>query len=168
MQKEVPKLTEKDWPEIRKIKASNNTGWRYFENLVKAMHKNLGEEKTCEILSYFMKENAKKFVKPAMKAFGITGNDAWSLASYFKLATGDIIGYKVELERMSPKKVAYRLFSPCLWFPDLDIPHTFCEAMASFEETAAELVNPKIKVSHGRLMTAGDTCCEIFFEEMDV
>ena len=77
MQKEMPKLTEKDWPEIRKIKASNNTGWRYFENLVKAMHKNLGEEKTCEILS-------------------------------------------------------------------------------------------EIKVSHGRLITAGDTCCEIFFEEMDV
>jgi hypothetical protein len=25
----------------------------------------------------------------------------------------------------------------------------------------------EIKVSHGRLMTAGDICCEIFFEEMD-
>ncbi|MFA4909925.1 MAG: hypothetical protein WC649_02590 [Desulfobacteria bacterium] len=25
----------------------------------------------------------------------------------------------------------------------------------------------EIKVSHGRLMTAGDSCYEIFFEEMD-
>ena len=31
---ETPKLAEEEWPEIRKIKASRNTGWEYFANLV--------------------------------------------------------------------------------------------------------------------------------------
>ncbi len=166
--KEVqPKLTKKDWPEIRRLKASNDTGWRYFEHLTKTMHRMLGEAKTCEILTEFMMGNADRYLKRGMKAFGVTGTDAWSLASYFKMATGDVLGYRTELKRISPTKVAYKLYPPCLWFPNLDIPPSFCEAMACFEVKAAEMVNPKIKVTHGKLMTAGHDCCEIFFEEME-
>jgi hypothetical protein len=89
-----PKLDESKWTEERKLKAANNTGWSYFEGLVKTMHRALGEEKTCAILCELMKENAHKYVSEGMKKFNIQGNDAWALASYFKLATGDIIGYK--------------------------------------------------------------------------
>lgn len=162
---EAPRLDENTWPEIRRIKAAGNTGWRYFENLVKTMDKFLGEEKTCEILAAFMAENARRFVLPGMKAFGLEGKDPWSLASYFKLATGDIIGYKIELIQESPRKVRYRLYPPCLWFPKLDIPPSFCRAMGSFEEEAARLVNPRIKIKGEKLMTAGDPYCELIFEE---
>jgi hypothetical protein len=161
------RLLKKDWPKIRKLKALNDTGWRYFEHLVKAMHKRLGEEKTYEVLIDFMMGNVDRNFKRGMKVFGITGNDAWSLASYFKLASGDVLGYKTELQRLSPTKVAYKLYPPCLRFPNLDIPPSFCEAMVCFEVVAAKMINPKIKVTHGKLMTAGDECCEIFFKETD-
>ena len=83
-----PKLPEEKWPELRRVKAANKTGWSYFENLIKTMHKELGEERTAEILEAFMRNNARKYVVPSMKAFGLQRKDAWSLASYFKLATG--------------------------------------------------------------------------------
>ncbi len=165
MAPEIPILSEKEWPELRKAKGSANTAWRYFENLVKTMNRSLGEEKTAEILENFMAENARRFIQPAMKAFGIQGIDAWSLASYFKLATGDVIGYKAELKEEAPGRVVYRLYPPCLWFPKLDIPPSFCRAMANFERVAAEIINPSISVTSRKLMTAGDDCCEIVFEE---
>lgn len=164
---EQPKLAEEKWPEIRKIKASKNTAWEYFGNLVKLILRELGEERTCQILSSLMAENAKRYVKPGMKGFGIEGNDAWALASYFKLSTGDIIGYKAQLVKESPKKVRYQLYPPCLWFPELDIPPSLCRAMASFEETACQIVNPKMKVQATKLMTAGDPYCEFVFEQLD-
>ena len=96
-----PELPEETWPELRKVKASNKTGWSYFEHLVKTMHKELGEERTAEVLRVFMRDNARRFLVPAMKGFGLDGNDAWSIASYFKLATGDIIGYRnITLRRL--------------------------------------------------------------------
>jgi len=162
---EMPKLLEGKWPELRRAKASANTGWAYFGDLVKTMHSVLGEEKTAEILSVFMAGNAKKYVKAGMEGFDIQGNDAWALASYFKLATGDVIGYNAELVQESPKRVLYRLYPPCIWFPELDIPPSFCRAMGAFEKVAAEIVNPKIKIISGKLMTAGDSYCEIIFEE---
>ena len=162
-----PELPEDKWPELRKAKASNKTGWSYFENLVKTMHSELGEEKTAGILEVFMRNNAKRFLIPAMKSFGLEGNDAWSLASYFKLATGDIIGYKAELTRPEPNVVSYKLFPPCLWFPNLDIPASFCRAMGCFEEEAAKMLNPNLEVKTTQLMTDGDPCCEILFIEKE-
>jgi len=166
MKRKSPQLSEKEWPELRRIKAANKTGWSYFATLVKTLHREVGEERTCQILSTFMAENARKYVKPGMKGFGIKGNDPWSLASYFKLATGDIIGYSAELIEESPKKVLYRLHPPCLWFPELDIPPTFCRALGTFEEEAAKIVNPKIKTYFTKLMTQGDPHCELVFEEV--
>jgi len=160
-----PELSEIEWPELRKAKASSKTAWRYFEHLVKTLHAELGEERTAGILAEFMRGNARRFVVPAMRSFGLEGKDAWSLASYFKLATGDIIGYKAELSRPEPGVVSYRLYPPCLWFPDLDIPPSFCKALGCFEEEAARIVNPAIEIRHTKLMTAGDPYCEILFVE---
>jgi hypothetical protein len=165
MKKKSPQLSEKEWPELRRLKAASKTGWSYFGTLVKTLHRELGEEKTCQILSIFMAENARKYVKPGMKGFGIAANDPWSLASYFKMATGDIIGYRAELIEESPKKVLYRLHPPCLWFPDLDIPSSFCRALGTFEEEATKIVNPRIKTYFTKLMTEGHPYCEIVFEE---
>lgn len=162
-----PELPEETWPALRRAKASSKTGWSYFEHLVKTMHKELGEERTAEILEVFMKDNARRFLVPAMKGFGLDGNDAWSIASYFKLATGDIIGYKAELSRPEPNVVSYKLFPPCIWFPDLDIPASFCQAMGCFEKEAAEIVNPNVEIKTVKLMTAGDPYCEILFIEKD-
>lgn len=161
-----PELPE-GWSELRKAKASASTAWSYYRDLVKLLHKELGEKKTCELLRKFMAENAKKYVKSSMEMLGIKGNDAWSLASYFKLATGDIIGYKAELIQEGPRRVVYRLYPPCIWFPNLDIPASFCEAQGSFEEEAAKIINPKIKVTGRALMTRGDPYCEVLFEEID-
>jgi len=164
--REQPQLPD-GWPELRKAKASAKTAWRYYSDLVKLLHKELGEEKTADILSKLMRANAHKYLKPTMEKFGITGNDPWSLASYFKLATGDVIGYKAELIQEAPKRVVYRLHPPCLWFPDLDVPPSFCEAEAKFEEEAARMVNPKIRVSCRALLTRGDPYCDTVFEEVE-
>ena len=165
---EMPKLKEEQWPELRKAKASRNTGWEYFGNLVKLVCREFGEEKTGQLLSKFMAENAERYVKDGMKGFGIEGNDPWALASYLKLSTGDIIGYKIELIKESPKRVIYRLYPPCIWFPKLDIPPSLCrEGFMNFERAAAKIINPKIKVSPAKLMTAGDPCCEVILEEVE-
>ena len=165
---EQPKLPVEEWPEIRRLKGSRDTGWSYFGDLVKLIYQELGEEKTCEILEKFMAENAKKYVVSGMKLFGIEGNDPWALASYFKFATGDVIGYKTELIQESPKRVIYRLYPPCIWFPKLDIPESFCKrGFDNFERVAAEIINPKIKISATKWMTAGDPYCEVIFEEVE-
>ena len=165
MTEEQPQLPG-EWPELRRIKAAGKTGWGYFSNLVKLLVAELGEEKMCELMSRFMGQNAQKFVKPGLKQFGITGTDPWSIASYFKLATGDIIGYKAELVREGTK-VIYRLHPPCLWFPDLDIPPSICRAMGEFEHEACRLINPKVKCTTTHLMTAGDPYCDLLFEEVE-
>ena len=61
--------------------------------------------------------------------------------------------------------VAYRLYPPCLWFPDLDIPGSFCRSMGCFEKEAALMVNPDIEIKHTKLMMDGDPYCEILFIE---
>ena len=131
------------------------------------MHGKLGEIKTGEVLEAFMRGNARRFVVHGMKSFGIEGKDAWSLASYFKLATGDIIGYKIELSRPKPNVVSYKLHPPCLWFPDLDIPASFCRARGCFEKEAAQIVNSDIEIKQVQLMTEGDPYCEILFIEKE-
>ena len=166
MKREQPQLPD-GWPEIRKAKASAKTAWAYYSDLVKLLHKEIGEEKTAAILTKLMEANARKYVKPSMEMFGIKGNDPWALATYFKLATGDVIGYKAELIQEAPNRVVYRLYPPCLWFPDLDIPPSFCEAEGMFEIEAARLVNPRIKITMRSLLTRGDPYCETVFEEID-
>jgi hypothetical protein len=165
MARKMPTLDEKAWPELRKAKASAKTAWSYFSGLVKIMNRDLGEETTARVLRSLMEENARRFFVSGLQGFRIAGRDAWSMASYFKLATGDIIGYRAELEEEAPGKVVYRLHPPCLWFPDLDIPPGLCRALGNFEVEAARLVNPAVSVSCRRLMTAGDDCCEFVFEE---
>jgi len=121
-----------EWTELRRAKASARSGWAYYSDLVKIMLQELGERKTVDMLAKLMTNNARKYVKPTMEKFGIKGSDPWAIASYFKLATGDVIGYKAELIQETPNRVVYRLYPPCLWFPDLDIPPSFCEALGLF------------------------------------
>jgi len=163
-QKKQPQLPD-GWTELRKAKASAKTAWSYYRDLVKLLHKEIGEEKTASVLRKLMAANAKKYLTPTMEKFGIKGNDPWALASYFKLATGDVIGYKAELIQEAPNRVVYRLYPPCLWFPDLDIPPSFCEAEGEFEAEAARMINPRIKVYGRALLTRGDPYCETVFEE---
>jgi len=134
---------------LRKAKASAKTGWTYYRELVKLLHEEVGEEKTAGIICKLMKGMAHRYFDASMQKFGIEGNDAWSLASYFKLATGDVVGYKAELIQEGPKKVVYRLYPPCLWFPELDIPPAFCLAEDCFEEEVCRMHNPKVKVYCG-------------------
>jgi hypothetical protein len=164
---EPPLLTlpEDQWPPIRKAKAACHTAWDYFGSLVKTMVAKLGEEKACEILEALMTENARKYYLSGLETFGIKGRDPFSLASYFKLTTGEIIGYGVELEKVSEKETIYRLRPPCIWFPDLDIPPGVCRALGAFEREAVRLANPRIKVTMPRLMTEGHPFCELLFKE---
>lgn len=163
--REQPQLPE-GWPELRKAKASAKTGWAYYSDLIKLLHRELGEKKTAGIMQKLMVQNARKYLKPTREKLGITGTDPWSIASYFKLATGDVIGYRAELIQEAPNKVVYRLHPPCLWFPDLDIPPSFCEAECCFEAEAARMLNPRIKVYPRSLLTRGDPYCDTVFEEV--
>jgi len=165
MKAKGPSLSEDQWPPMRKAKAANKTAWSYFAALIKILYRKLGERETCKFLEELMTENARKYFLPGLEAFGIEGRDPYSLASYFKLTTGEIIGYDVELEKVSSKEVIYRLNPPCIWFPDLDIPPSFCRALGAFEREAMRLVNPSIKVTMPRIMTEGHPCCELIFKK---
>lgn len=167
MKDKGPELSEDHWPTVRKLKAANKTAWSYFASLIKILHRSLGEMETCKILEELMTENARKYFLPGLKAFGIEGCDPYSLATYFKLTTGEIIGYDVEIEKVSRKEVVYRLQPPCIWFPDLDIPPSFCRALGAFEREAVHLVNPRINVTMPRIMTEGHPHCELIFKEED-
>ena len=161
-----PQLPERDWPEARKMKAAGKTAWAYFSNLVKLLIEKLGEEKTCEILTELMTRNAQKFVPAGFHQFGIGDDDPWGIASYFKLATGDVIGYDAELIK-DGEKVTYKLNPPCLWFPDLDVPPAVCRALGEFEREACRMVNPKVGVTITHLLTAGDPYCAFVFEKKE-
>ena len=108
IQREQPQLPD-GWPELRKARASAKSGWAYYSDLIKLLRQEIGEKKTAEIMTKLMVQNAHKYLMPTREKFGITGTDPWSLASYFKLATGDVIGYKAELIQEAPNKVVYRL-----------------------------------------------------------
>jgi hypothetical protein len=159
-----PVLLDDQWPQIRKAKAAGKTAWGYFGSLVKILHKRLGEAATAQLLEQLMVENARKYFLAGLKSFGIEGKDPYSLASYFKLTTGEIIGYDVEIEKLSPNEVIYRLHPPCIWFPDLDIPSSFCRALGAFEREAVKLVSSELEVRMVKLMTEGDSCCELVFK----
>jgi hypothetical protein len=158
-------LPEDQWPPLRRAKAASKTAWGYFSALVKILLEQLGEEETCRILEELMTRNARLYFQAGLKTFGIEGKDPCSLASYFKLTTGEIIGYDVEIEKVSDKKAIYRLRPPCIWFPDLDIPPSVCRALGAFEREAVRLVNPHITVTMPHLLTEGHPCCELVFEE---
>lgn len=166
---EVPKLSEEEWPEIRKVKAQRNTGWLYVMGLIRAIYNSLGEEKACEILADFMAQNANHFFPLGLKVFGIEGNDHRAAASYFKLADGDILGMNIEWIEESPRKVILRYHPPCGLFPDLNEPCAtpkMCLALGNFEFTAAKLV-PNVKVTFAKMLTAGDPYCDIVFEQIE-
>ena len=162
-----PELPEEKWPELRRAKGRSNTYLAYFTDLIKLLYKELDEEKANDIVDKFMAANAEKYAQPGMKMFSIEGNDPWAVASYFKLATGDILGYKAELIQEAPNRVIYRLYPPCLWFPELDIPESFCVTANAFERKVVEIMNPKIKTYVRSLLTRGDPYCEVVFEETE-
>jgi hypothetical protein len=164
MTEKGPVLNEDQWPQIRKAKAGAKTAWGYFGSLVKILHEKLGERETAKVLEELMIQNARKYFVPGLKSFGIDDIDPYSLASYFKLTTGEIIGYDVEIESVSSDEVTYRLHPPCIWFPDLDIPASFCRALGAFEREAVRLVNPDLEVQMVKLMTEGHSCCELVFK----
>ena len=162
-----PKLPKADWAETRIIKAGMNTGWAYYTDLTRLLYAELGEEETVSILTKYFEILAKRYFKPTMKKFGIPGRDPWSLASYFKLATGDAIGYRMELVQETPNRVSLRYYPPCLLYPKLDIPVSYCIAETNFEKTVCKMMNPKVRVGVPQLMTRGDPYCEITFEEFE-
>jgi len=73
MKRQSPQLSEKELPELRRIKTTNKTGWSYFGALLKTLHRELGEEKIREILSIFMAHNALEYVEAGRNVFGIDG-----------------------------------------------------------------------------------------------
>ena len=93
MARENPALPEKDWPEIRKRKAAAKTAWSYYEHLVKTMQQELGEEKSAEILEKFMRGNARRFFKPALKDLGLRARmpGPWRVISNWPRETSSVI-----------------------------------------------------------------------------
>lgn len=84
MKRQSLQLSEKELPELRRIETANKTGWSYFGALLKTIHRELGEEKTREILSIFMAHNALEYVEAWMNVFGIDGLSSLSPCPWFQ------------------------------------------------------------------------------------
>ena len=163
------KLDEKEWPEIRRLKASARRGWEYAGMLLKEIYKNYGGEGVEKCFNSVMIQQAEKYFFPGLKKFNIKGNDCRTVAAYFMLA--DLIVFPgfsgFEVIEDSPKRVVLRGYQcPFTRDPAKDLAGV-CEHGYGNEATACRLLNPKIKYSNPKLMNRGDPYCELVFEMED-
>lgn len=164
------KLDEKEWPEIRRLKASARRGWEYAGMMQREIYKHYGAEGIRKCFNSVMIQQAEKYFLPGLKKFNIKGNDCRTVAAYFMLA--DLIVFPpgfagFEVVEDSPNRVVLRCYT-CQFTrdPARDLAGV-CENAPGNEETACRLINPRIKFSTPKLMNRGDPYCELIFEMED-
>lgn len=161
------KLDEKEWPELRRLKVSARRGWEYAGMILREIYKNYGAEGIRRCFNSVMCMQAEKYFLPTLKALDIKGNDCKTVASYFILA--DIIAFPgfegFEVIEDSPRRVVLRAHQcPFSKDPAKDFPVGICENSMGHEQTAAKLVDPKMRFFCTKFMSRGDPYCEMGFE----
>lgn len=167
MSKKIDDILERDYPVERKWKATARSRGMYNGEFVRVILENVGLDKGLEMIGQVWGNIAKKSTIPGLKSFGIEGNDAKTLAE-FLYAANTIIGTDIELIPDSTEQRAGFRIHRCPPFgkDPSKVEHgpEICEAMLNFERTAGALINPKLRISCTKLLTRGDSCCEIIAE----
>lgn len=167
MSKKIDEVLEKDYPVERRWKATAKSRGIYNGEFVKVILENVGIEKGLDMIAQVWGNIAKKSTIPGLKSFGIEGDNAKTLAE-FLYAANTIIGTDIELiPDSNEQRAGFRVYRcPPFGKDPSKVKHgpEICEAMLNFERTVAALINPKLRISCPKLLTKGDSYCEIIAE----
>jgi hypothetical protein len=169
MGKSIPvsevKLDENRWSEKRRQESSIHRAEKYYGELVKGVYRKYGFEGT-QCNNDQMMEMARKYVARALKNFHIVGNDCRTVAAYFKLVDKIVFDTDFEILEDTPRRVILRGSSGCPLSnnPREELCKEICDGGQGHELVACEIINPQIKFSNLKLMSAGDDSCDMLFE----
>ena len=155
-----------EWTAERKWKATGRARGRYIGDLEQAIYAKWGEEGLRVIAEVYRNAAERTFLE-GLRSFGIEGDDATAYAKFFVIANS-ILGYDMELAEATPKRAMVRIHTCHLFPKPAEVGGHLCRlANFAFERRAVELLNPKLRVSPGKLQSEGDPYCEIVVEEVD-
>ena len=162
----IYELDEKDWPLARRWKATDKARGRYMGDMCLAMYEKWGEE-GLEVIGKVYASAAERTFLKGLKDFGIKGNGADAMAKFFVIANS-VLSYPMEMVEASEKKAVIRYHSCHLFAKPSPGAEQICRrAIFSYEQKAAALLNPKLKVYFTKVWTGGDPYCEWVAESED-
>ena len=161
--KVVYELDEKEFPVEMRFKAAVRTLNQYICAYNFALYEKFGEE-GLKLIAEVWSDMAGKFFPESFEKMGLKGNGPKEIAEWFAKSDA-IIGYDSDFFILSDKKAGFRV-NNCPWYKSPSpVGGRICsEGVIAFERKAAQLLNPKIKVSMGKFFHNGDDCCEYIFE----
>lgn len=148
---------------IEKAIRANARDWaEYYGILMVNLYDKFGE-KGLSLISNQWSKNAEKYIKNNFERFGVKDKGPKGFAIVYYLMD-NIVGLKNEIVELTDKKAVNR-FPFCAIFPqpNLGCPEV-CIATSAFEKRAVEIINPRVKVSLTKMLTAGDPFCEVVWE----
>ena len=156
-------LDEKKYPCEMRLKAGVGTLNRYISEYNLALYENFGDE-GLKIIAKIWSDMAEKNFPFSFEKMGFEGDGPKEIAEWFARADA-IMGYDTDFFVISENKAGFRV-NRCPWYDTpSEVGSRICsEGVMSFERKAAEMLNPKIKVSMGKFFHKGDGCCEYIFE----
>jgi predicted hydrocarbon binding protein len=150
-----------EWTPERKWKAAERARARYVGELERAMVEKWGEE-AVQLIGKVWADAAERTLERGLRTFGIEGRDARALARFFVLSNS-VLGLNMELVEESEKRAVWRINPPCHVFggDPSGVPSAICrEGHGSFEVKAAQLLNPRLKVTCTQVQSEGAPYCE--------
>ncbi len=157
------RLDEKEFPLEMRANATKRTLNQYLSAYNLAIYEKYGDE-GIELIAKIWAGMADRFFLGSFRNLGFRGNGPKEIAEWFAKSDA-IVGYDTEFFTVSEKKAGFRVTN-CPWYRDPSPAGArICsEGVIAFEKRAAQLLNPKIRVSMGKFFHKGDGCCEYIFE----
>ncbi|HUV59475.1 MAG TPA: L-2-amino-thiazoline-4-carboxylic acid hydrolase [Desulfatiglandales bacterium] len=157
------KLDEKEFPIEMRFKAGVGTLNKYLSVYNLAIYEKLGDE-GVELIAKIWSDMADEFFLKSFEKLGFKGDGPKDIAEWFAKSDA-IVGHDTDFFVVSDKKAGFRV-NRCPWFksPSSEGARICSEGVIGFEKRAAQLLNPKIKVSMNKFFHKGDNCCEYIFE----
>ncbi len=155
----IYELDEKEWPFVRRWKATDKARGRYIGDMCLAMYEKWGKE-ALEVIGKVYAGAADRTFLKGLKDFGVKGNGADAMAKFFVISNS-IISYPMEMVEESEKRAVIRYHKCHLFANPSPAAADICRnAIFCFEQKAAGLLNPKLRVEFTKIWTAGDPYCE--------
>jgi hypothetical protein len=156
-------LDENEFPLEMRLKAAAGTLNQYIKAYNLAIYEKWGDE-GLKMIAKIWSDMAEKFFPGSFEKLGFKGDGPKDIAEWFAKSDA-IVGYDTEFFIVSENKAGFRV-NKCPWYnsPSPEGAKICSEGVIAFEKKAAELLNPKIKVTMGKFFHQGDGCCEYIFE----
>ncbi|HUV59470.1 MAG TPA: hypothetical protein VMW09_05095 [Desulfatiglandales bacterium] len=157
------KLDEKEFPFEMRLKAGVGTLNKYICAYNLAIYEKFGDE-GLKLIGKIWADMADRFFPGSFERLGFQGDGPKEIAEWFAKADA-IMDYDTEYFVVSDNKAGFRV-NKCPWYnrPSPEGAKICSQGVINFEKRAAQLLNPKIRVSMAKFFHKGDNCCEYIFE----